>query len=118
MLLKQARRGQTALVSENRQTMSVEISGDPADPWSAATTKEFSGRISHERSGPVDLAPGTAGLSTNLVRFLSVEYTVDFLIVGSLITDQNGKKWKLGPVDPLEKFGGIYGYQIPLEEAV
>ena len=119
MLLKQARRGMTALVSENRQAMKTFTPADSSDAWSSTTEEEFTGRISHESSRQApELSPGTAGLSTNLQRFLSVEYDVDFLVSGSFITDQNGKKWKLGPVDPLEKFGGIHGYQVSLEEAV
>jgi len=117
MLLKQARRGMTALVDENRQTMSIDIPADSSDPWSPPTTKSFSGRISHESSSVPDLGSSTIGLSTNLNRFLSVEYDVNFLVTGALITDKNGKQWKLGSIDPLEKFGGVHGYQAPLEEA-
>ncbi len=123
MLLKQARKGFTGLIDENRQTMIFLVPADSSIPagWpgNISTPTEFSGRISHESSRQApELSPGTAGLSTNLSRFLTVEYTVDFLIAGSFITDQNSKRWKLGPIDPLEKFGGIHGYQIPLEEAV
>ena len=122
MLLKQARKGFTALVSENRQTMTFRSPADSSIPagWAGnlPTDIPFSGRISHESSRQApELSPGTAGLSTNLQRFLSVEYDVDFLVAGSFIVDQNSKRWKLGPIDPLEKFGGIHGYQIPLEEA-
>lgn len=123
MLLKQARKGFKGLIDENRQEMTFSIPGDSSIPsgWpgNLPTQTPFSGRISHESSRQApELSPGTAGLSTNLQRFLSVEYTVDFLVIGSLITDENGKQWKLGPIDPLEKFGGIHGYQIPLEEAI
>ncbi|MCK4819853.1 hypothetical protein KA005_29075 [bacterium] len=118
MMLKQARKGYKKMIDENRQVLIVTIPGDPTDPWSAETTKDFTGRIAHEQRGPSDLEVGTAGLSTNLSRFLSVEYDVDFLAVGQIITDQNSKDWKLGAVDPLSKFGGIHGYQVPLEEAV
>jgi len=119
MLLKQARKGMKALIDEDRQTMSIDIPGDSSDPWSTPTTKTFSGRISHESSRQApDLAAGTVGFSTNLNRFLSVEYDVDFLVTGAFITDKNGKQWKLGSIDPLEKFGGIHGYECPLEEAV
>jgi len=118
MLLKQARKGMKALVDEDRQTISIDIPVDPSDPWSTPVTKTFSGRISHESSSVPDLGSSTIGLSTNLNRFLSVEYDVDFLVAGALITDKNGKQWKLGSIDPLEKFGGIHGYECPLEEAV
>ena len=116
--LKQARKGQTALVNANRQDLSIVIAGDPADPWSATTPGTFSGSISHERSIVPELNPSGAGLSTNLQRFLSVEYDVDFLKKGDIITDQNSKQWKLGAVDPLESFGGIHGYVSSLTEAV
>lgn len=118
MLLKQARNGMKALINENSQVLSIALSADPTDPWAGTTAPTFRGRISHDKPGPDNLSKGNAGLSANLDRFLSVEYDVDFLVVGSIITDQNSKDWKLGAVDPLEKFGGIYGYQVQLEEAV
>jgi len=118
MLLKQARKGYKALIDENRQTLSIKVLTDPSDPWSGSTQKPFTGRISHERKTISNLQVGTVGLDTNLGRFLSVEYDVDFLKVGDIITDENSKGWKLGAVDPLSKFGGVHGYQIPLEEAV
>jgi len=117
-LLKQARKGFKSLINENRQTMLISILTDTTDPWGGTTTKTFTGRISHEKRGVPDLTTGNAGLSTNLNRFLTVEYDVDFLVVGDIITDADSKQWKLGAVDPLSKFGGIHGYQIPLEEAV
>jgi hypothetical protein len=116
MLLKQAREGQKALVNEDPQTISVSVSADPTDPWASKTTEEFTGRISHEDAGPENLKAGTAGLSTNLGRFLSVQHDVS-LQKGDTITDKNGKLWKLGPIDALEKFGGVYGYQCSLEDA-
>ena len=118
MKLKQARKGYKKMIDENRQLLIVTIPGDPADPWASSTTRDFTGRIAHERSGPFNLQEGTAGLSTNLSRFLSVEYDVDYLKVGQIITDADSKDWKLGAIDSLSQFGGIHGYQIPLEEAV
>lgn len=118
MLLKQARKGYKKMIDENRQVLIVTIPGDPTDPWSVTTTPDFTGRIAHEQSGPFNPTAGTAGVSTNLSRFLCVEYDVDFLAVGQIITDQDSKDWKLGAIDPLSKFKGIHGYQVPLEEAV
>ena len=118
MLLKQARTGMKSLIDENRQSMYILNSADPSNPWAKEDKFKFSGRISHESSRQApDLNPSPAGLSTNLQRFISLEYTVNFLKKGDIIIDQNDKKWKLGPVDPLEKFGGIHGYQAPLEDA-
>jgi len=117
-LLKQARKGFKASIDENRQSLSISVLADPTDPWGVATISTFTGRISHERRSVSNLEVGNAGFSTNLGRFLSVEYNVDFLKFGDIVTDANEKDWKLGAVDPLTKFGGIHGYQIPLEEAV
>ena len=118
MRLKQARKGYKKMIDQNRQVLIVTIPGDPTDPWSVDTTKDFTGRIAHEQRGPFNPQSDSAGMSTNLSRFLSVEYDVDFLTVGQIITDKDSKDWKLGAVDPLEQFGGVHGYQIPLEEAV
>jgi hypothetical protein len=118
MLLKQARKGFSGLIDENRQSMYILDSADSSNPWAKKDKLSFSGRISHESSRQApNLNPSPAGLSTNLQRFLSVEYTVNFLKKGDIIIDKNDKQWKLGPVDPLEKFGGIHGYQAPLEDA-
>jgi hypothetical protein len=118
MLLKQARKGYKASILENSQTITLSILADPADPWSVVTTKTFTGRIAHEKKAVSNLETGTAGLSTNLGKFLMVEYNINYLVVGMIITDANSKDWKLGSIDPLEKFGGVHGYQCPLEEAV
>ena len=118
MLLKQARKGFKAMIDENRQVLIVTIPGDPTDPWSVTTTQDFTGRIAHEQKGPFNLEAGTTGMSTDLSRFLSIEHDVDYLAIGQIITDANGKDWKLGAVDPLPRFGGVLGYQSPLEEAV
>lgn len=116
--LKQVRNGFTQIINENRQAMTVEVPGDASDPWSVTTNTEFTGRISHESSRQApELSETPAGISTDLQRFLQVEHTVDFLEAGQIITDQNSDKWKLGPVDPLVKFGGVHGYQAPLTEA-
>lgn len=119
MLLKQARAGFKQLINENRSSFSVEKETDSSNPWADTTNPTFTGRISHESSRQApDLSQNPAGLSTDLQRFLLVEYNVNFLSRGEIITDSDGKRWKLGPVDPLKKFGGVHGYQSPLEEAV
>ena len=122
LLLKQARKGFKGLIDENRQTMSIKVEGDPSIPagWpgNLPTNPTISGRISHESSRQApEITPTPAGMSTNLQRFLLVEYIYDFLVVGQILTDQNGSKWRLGAIDPLSKFQGIHGYQAPLDEA-
>ena len=116
ILLKTAREGFKEVINQNRQTITLSIPADPTNPWSTATTAEFQGRISHERRMN-DLTGNPAGLSTNLSYFLIVDYTVDYLAEGQIITDAIGNKWKLGAIDPLRRFGGVIGYQSPLEEA-
>ena len=116
-LLKTARKGFKTVIDQNKQTLSVSIPGTSSNPWSTSTSKSFTGRISHERRMN-DLSGSSVGLTTNLSYFLIVDYNINYLYKGYIITDKNDKKWKLGAVDPLERFGGIIGYQSPLEEAV
>ena len=116
-LLKQARKGLQIVINQNKQTLTLDLESDPADPWGTTTNKTFTGRISHERRIN-NLENNPSGMSTDLSYFLIVDYKVDYLIRGNIITDSDGKKWKLGAVDPLKRFGGILGYQSPLEEAV
>ena len=117
MRLKQARAGFKQIINDNRQSMSILIPTNPVYPKLGGVTKTFTGRIAHERSTISELSETPAGISTNLQRFIQVEHTVDFLAAGQIVTDQNSSKWKLGPVDPLSKFGGIHGYQAPLTDA-
>lgn len=72
-------------------------------------------RISHEQSGPDKMVESPNGLSTNLQRFILSEYSV--VISENDTFTALGKKYKIGPVDPLKKFGGIAGYQAPLIDA-
>ncbi len=116
-LLKTSRKGFRTVIDQNIQNITVNIPGDNTDPWSSSIIKTFKGRISHEKRMN-NLSGNPAGMSTNLSYFLIVDYKVDYLYKGYIITDENGKSWKLGVVDPLERFGGIMGYQSPLEEAV
>ena len=86
------------------------------DPFGSKDPVNIKCRISHEQSGPnMDQTKGS-GLSTNLSRFINTDY-LNIIQQGDQFTDSLGKSWKIGPVDPLKKFGGIVGYQAPLIEA-
>lgn len=120
--LKQARKGQDSLINESPETFTMVISGTTTIPegwpgYVASETKVFTARLPHERSIVPVLEGTPAGMSTNLQRFLTCGYLVDYLYKGAIITDSKGNNWRLGKPDPLEKFGGIYGYQVSVEEA-
>ncbi len=120
-LLKQARQGQKSLVNESPETVTYRKNNTSNLPigWAGSdyTDIDIKVRISHERSVAAENVPTPAGMSTNLQRFMTWTHEIDYLQINDIITDSKGKKWKLGAIDPLEKFGGIYGYQCPLEEA-
>jgi hypothetical protein len=54
-------------------------------------------------------------MSTNLQRFILADYQADIKHVD--VFEAIGRSWKIGPVDPLKKFGGVIGYQAPLTDA-
>ena len=115
--LKQARDGFQKFIDDDKQEFSVSIPADSSNPWSVPTTEKFYGRLAHERGIVAADAGTTAGMSTHLQKFLSFPHTVTFLAVGQEITGSDGLVWRLsGSPDPLRRFGGIYGYQVPLTE--
>jgi hypothetical protein len=115
--LAQARQGSLANINVNPQPLSILVLTDPQYPKKGGIPKCFTGRISNRTRTIADLNESPAGLSTDLGKMLLVYYDVCFLEAGNIITDQNGKEWKLGAITPNEKFGGVVSYQIQLEEA-
>ena len=117
MQLKQARDGFQKFIDDDKQEFAATIDSDPSNPWSSGSTETFYGRLSHERGIVAADAGTSAGMSTHLQKFLSFSHTITFLAVGQEITDSDGLVWRLsGSPDPLRRFGGIYGYQVPLTE--
>lgn len=85
--------------------------GQVQDPFGTPTTGTAIVRISHEKYGVKDDSSTPTGLSTNLTKFVLMDYTVP-LNEGDAIGD-----WRLGPVDTFSKFGGVYGAQAPLRRS-
>lgn len=118
MMLKQARKGFMNLILEDPQSFTYPVSSDPTNPWATKTNRTFTGRISHERSIVPSDSPTTAGVSTSLQKFLSYPYSEIAIQIGDILTDSDGRKWRIGKPDPLRKFGGIFGYQASLTEVL
>jgi hypothetical protein len=122
-LLKQARNGVKKVINESpenilivRQPMTDDGFGNQVpDPFGTPTEHNYKVRISHERGNPSILTDTSAGMSTNLQRFIMADYQAD--IEYGDVFEAIGRSWKIGPVDPLKKFGGIIGYQAPLTDA-
>ena len=115
--LKQAIDGFTKFINADPQTFTVSISSDPSDPFAVKTTSTFKGRLCHERSSVASDLGTTVGMSTHLSKFISFPHTVTFLESGQNVTDSDGLTWRLsGRPDPLRRFGGVYGYQVPVTE--
>lgn len=116
-MLKQARKGFLKLINEDPQSFTYTVSSDPSNPWAPTPTpKTFKGRIAHERSIVNSSQPTPSGASTTLSKFLSYPYTEGSLQKDDILTDAESRKWRIGQPDPLRKFGGIFGYQCPLQE--
>jgi len=124
-LLKQARESVIALIKESPTKIIIKRvglvddgSGDGTlvpDPYGTPDDYKMTVRISHERRQAQNLSPAPAGFSTNLSRFIIVDYKTT--IYEGDTFEALGKFWQIGPVDPLMKFGGVTGYQAPLKEA-
>lgn len=122
-LLKQSRDGVKKVINESpenilivRQPMTDDgFGGQVPDPFGTATEHNYKVRISHERGNPSILTDTSAGMSTNLQRFILADYQTD--IKHGDVFEAIGRSWKIGPVDPLKKFGGVIGYQASLTDA-
>ena len=122
----QARRAITFKIKENPSYITVQRTGlvDDGfgnmvpDPFGTPEEKHFKVRISHERAQPEMAQNSSAGLSTNLQRFIIAGYKDEIKEGDVFGHDATAKVYRIGPVDPLEKFGAIIGFQAPLVEAV
>lgn len=121
--LAQLRRSYKTLIDRNPTTITIErmpmvddgFGGEIEDPFGTPEVAAIKCRLSHERAIVPDNNSAPSGLSTNLQRYITVAHDVD-IFEGDVFTALE-KDWKIGPVDPLVKFGGVYGYQAPLVEA-
>ena len=122
--LKQVRKGFIDLINESPITLYKQVypmvsdgkGGMIENPFGTPTNVSIKCRISHERGIIVPKNNTTAnGFSTNLERFVQVDYKTT-ITNGMNLKDFEGVVYKIGAVDPLIKFGGIYGYQAPLIE--
>lgn len=126
ILLKQARKSVKELIKESleriiiyRKPLIDDGSGNGVmveDPYGDPEEFEIKCRISHERRQPSKLEDSAAGMSTNLQRFILVDWETNIYENDYFESNDINKAFKIGPVDPLIKFGGITGYQAPLVE--
>lgn len=123
--LKQSRDGIKKHIDESPSIITVwrkamkddGFGGTVEDPFSDPSDDTFKARLSHEQKGPELSNEVPPGLSTNLSRFILVDYETT-IYEGDYFKDAIlNKSYRIGPVDPLVKFGGIIGYQAPLLEA-
>lgn len=123
LALKQARDMFTRTIKENPTIVLIYrdvyvsdgFGGEVIDPFNVGAPVSIECRISHEKKAVEQNSISPVGLSTNLARYISVAWNVS--INENEVFEAMGRKWRIGPVDRLEKFGGVVGYQAPLKEA-
>lgn len=124
--LKQLREGIKRLIRENPSNIIIfrkpmvddGFGGEVESPSPESVEHNIKCRISHEQEGPVNLGAAPPGFSTNLTRYIMVDYLTTIYENDSFEESMIDKSFRIGPVDPLIKFGGIVSYQAPLIEAV
>lgn len=123
MALDQLRKGFDRLIADSPDSITLRrptmvddgFGGQVADPSGATTTVLFVGRLSHERNivNRSELVP--SGLDTALSLFLSWRW--DQTVNEGETIEARGRVFKVGVVDPIKKFGGVYCNQAPLYPA-
>lgn len=123
--LKQQRKMQIDLINVSPETMAIVtynqidngfgvMVDNLSSPLGTVTLKY---RVFHEQKRPDGNSESPGGFSTNLSRAIMTDYLNDLTQAQDLSITYEGAKYKIGAVDPLKKFEGVYGYQAPLEAA-
>jgi hypothetical protein len=125
-MLKQARDGIQRLINESPEIITIKrqaliddgFEGQVENPFGTPTEYKIKCRLSHERKFPGNFQTAPVGLSTNLARYILVNYKT--VIYEGDVFEAIGKGFRIGVVDILKKFDDtkIIGYQAPLIEAV
>lgn len=82
------------------------------DPTVTSVTIKERVRLSHEKIGIQTNEETPAGLGSSYSMFILTK--PDSKISENLVITADGMKWKVGVVDKLKKFGGVYGLHAPL----
>lgn len=125
MKINQARRGIQFTIDESPETVIVYrramiddgFGGLVENPNSDEEAYTITCRLSFERKTVGQLNQSPAGFSTNLQKFILVNYQTTIYENDTFESNDNYKQYKIGAVQPLIKFGGVIGYQAPLIEA-
>jgi hypothetical protein len=122
-LLRQARKAIIHKIALSPSTITIisyplisdGFGGTMPNPMGTAISSSKTVRISHQRNQVPENELKNTGLSTSLSRFILSDYKTP-LTEGTDVSSYLGKKYKIGAVDSLEKYGGIIGYQAELIE--
>ncbi len=123
-MLMQARDGVSAQIAVDKshivimrgQMVPDGSGGYVVDPYSDPVPHGYDVRLSHDAKGPASLEQGPAGFTTNLYRFMTMDWRGG--IEQNETFEWMDKRYMVGPVDPLTFMGAVIGYQAPLAEAV
>lgn len=123
--LSQARKGIQFSINESPETIIIYrkpltdngFDGLIENPFGTETAHTIKCRLSHEKKFPGNLDSSSAGFTQNLARFILVNYQTIIYENDIFESALSEKSFKIGPVDPLYKFGGVIGYQASLIEA-
>lgn len=122
-LVLQARDAIERLVGENPSSVTMQrravvddgFGGTVEDPSGATVPVVLRCRVSHQGAGPFLLGAASVGFSTNLGRYVLTDH-LNAPVEGDYF-ELLGRGWRVGPVDPLVRFGETVGYQAPLVDA-
>ena len=121
-LLSQARKGISAIISENKESIILFRKGTTDDgfgnkienPYASPSEIVLVCRISHESKGPFFVSENPAGQSTDFQRYILADHKANVQAGDTFTYDSKG--WIVKDVDTLKKFGGIIGYQAKIKE--
>lgn len=113
---KQIKESKSTITGSREPTISDGFGGTMPDPSGTPTIYTANVRISHERVAVQENQTNPVGLSTSFSKFLLTDYFCPCQENDKI--NDGTDNYKVGPVDQLVRYDGVFASQAPLEKVV
>lgn len=111
---KQIKENESSITGTRLPLISDGFGGMMPDPSGTATNYTAKVRISHERPAVQENEINPVGLSTSFGKFVETDYSCPCQEYD--VINDGTDNYKVGPVDQLVRYGGVFASNAPLEK--
>lgn len=112
---KQIKESKSSITGSRDSTMIDDgFGGTMPDPSAPGSTYTASVRISHEKITVQENQPNPVGLSTSFGKFVLTDYSCP--VQENDVISDGTDSYRVGPVDQLVRYDGVFASQAPLEK--